>query len=145
MRCVCGGPMKWSVVALDDCWLICILCGRAKPAVKETATPPVSGQTHWAVAVLDHHNTAPRPTKNMEKRSIYMSKTLGDLNEALFSQLERLAGAELKGDNLKTEIDRSRAVSNLAREIIENGKLALEAQRCLGGKKGNPKMLGVAE
>lgn len=72
-----------------------------------------------------------------------MSKTLSDLNDALFNQLNRLSDAT--GETLPVEIDRSRAVSNLAREIIENGKLALEAQRCLGGKKGNPKMLGVAE
>lgn len=73
-----------------------------------------------------------------------MSNQLTDLNDHLFSALGRLNDAKIKGDALKEEIDRVRAVSGLAREIISNATLALEAQRTLGGK-GTPAMLGIED
>lgn len=72
-----------------------------------------------------------------------MAKNLEDLNEALHDQLNKLMDAT--GEDLKIEVERSRATANLAHCIIENGKLALQAHQCLGGKKDNPKLLGVAE
>lgn len=142
MRCVCGNPMRQVVVALDDIWWTCLICSRTKPAVIEKEEPPKPPDLPhaWAIAVVSISKPS---VKEPPTRSKVMSKTLSDLNDALFNQLNRLSDAT--GETLPVEIDRSRAVSNLAREIIENGKLALEAQRCLGGKKGNPKMLGVAE
>ncbi len=72
-----------------------------------------------------------------------MKNKLSDLNNHLFSQLERLSDEDLKGDDLKEEIERSKAVKDIAQEIISGGKLALEAQLQLGGVKSAPEMLEV--
>lgn len=56
---------------------------------------------------------------------------LTDLNNHLFAQLERLSDEETVGDKLAEEIERSRAVGGIARTIIDNAKLALEAQKAL--------------
>lgn len=53
--------------------------------------------------------------------------TLNDLNNLLFEQLERLNDVE--GEDLTREIERSKAVSNIARNIIDNGKLVLDAEK----------------
>ena len=58
-----------------------------------------------------------------------MKNTLVDLNDQLFEQLERLNDVELKGDDLKEEIERSKAVAGISKNIIENSKLALEAEK----------------
>ncbi|HAS4952606.1 TPA: hypothetical protein I7D81_002194 [Vibrio cholerae] len=72
-----------------------------------------------------------------------MKNKLSDLNNHLLSQLERLSDEDLKGDDLKEEIERSKAVKAIAQEIISGGKLALEAQLELGGVKSAPEMLEV--
>lgn len=54
--------------------------------------------------------------------------TLSDLNGYLFEQIERLNADELKGEELKDEIERARAVTGVATQIIANGNLALKAQ-----------------
>lgn len=61
-----------------------------------------------------------------------MKNKLSDLNNHLFAQLERLSDEDLKGDELKQEIARSKAVKSIAQEIISAGELALEAQKELG-------------
>jgi hypothetical protein len=38
MKCRCGNPMRQYIVALNDIWWICIICGRQKPAGKETVS-----------------------------------------------------------------------------------------------------------
>lgn len=55
--------------------------------------------------------------------------TLGDLNNHLFAQLERLSDEGIKGEELQEEIKRAHAVTGVAREIIANGKLVLEAKK----------------
>ena len=52
-----------------------------------------------------------------------------DLNNHLFEQLERLNDDTLKGQELESEIERSKAVCNVSRQIIENGKLVLAAKK----------------
>jgi hypothetical protein len=54
---------------------------------------------------------------------------LTDLNNHLFAALERLADESLEGEKLLAEIERSKAVTCVAREVILNGKLVLEAQK----------------
>jgi hypothetical protein len=58
-----------------------------------------------------------------------MRNTLGDLNNHLFAQLERLSDEELSGDKLIEEINRAKAVTSVASQIIANGALVLEARR----------------
>jgi len=52
-----------------------------------------------------------------------------DLNNHLFEQLERLNDEELKGTKLEEEIERSRAIVSVSRQIIDNGKLILAAKK----------------
>lgn len=57
-----------------------------------------------------------------------MKNTLNDLNNHLFAQLERLGDEDIVGEQLQEEIDRAKAVSNIANQIISNGSLALKAK-----------------
>ena len=54
--------------------------------------------------------------------------TLSDLNDHLFAQMERLSDEDLKGDDLERELKRTSAVTGVAKEIISNAQLALDAQ-----------------
>lgn len=65
------------------------------------------------------------------REDMQMKNKLTNLNDHLFSQLERLSDVNLKGDNLAEEISRSKAVSQIAGQIIFGGKLALDAQTVL--------------
>ena len=69
-------------------------------------------------------------TQNQKKEG-EMKNKLTNLNDHLFMQLERLTDEKLKGDKLAEEISRSKAVSQIAGQIIFGGKLALEAQAAL--------------
>ncbi|MGE4272091.1 MAG: hypothetical protein AB7E31_04375 [Desulfitobacterium sp.] len=74
-----------------------------------------------------------------------MKNTLGDLNNHLFAQLERLSDEEIKGDALLEEIRRSKAIGDVAKNIINNGNLVLSAKRLMDDKVNAddrlPKML----
>ena len=71
-----------------------------------------------------------------------LRNTLGDLNNHLFMQLERLNDEELKGDKLTEEIERSKAVATIAKEIVLNAKVVLEARKySTEYMKETPKML----
>lgn len=79
---------------------------------------------------------------NPEKKS--GKNTMTDLNNHLFEQLTRLNDEKLKGAKLEEEIERSKAVTSVAKEIISNGKLVLEAKIKVGDmikKEDLPKML----
>ncbi|MGZ5028963.1 MAG: hypothetical protein ACXV8I_00005, partial [Methylobacter sp.] len=73
-----------------------------------------------------------------------MKNKLSDLNNHLFAQLERLGDEGMTADQLAIEIDRGKAITGVAQQIIANGKLALEAQSALGEGivTSIPRMLG---
>ena len=56
-----------------------------------------------------------------------MKTGLLDLNDLLFEQLERLGNDDLTGEELESEINRSKAVSGIASQIITNGHLVLKS------------------
>ena len=58
-----------------------------------------------------------------------MKNKLSDLNNHLFAQLERLSDEYVKGEELEQEIRRAEAVCGVASQIIENGNLALKAEK----------------
>ena len=60
-----------------------------------------------------------------------MKNKFVDLNDHLFAQIERLSDEDLIDDGLKEEITRSKAIANVAKEIINNGKLMLDARKKL--------------
>jgi len=76
-----------------------------------------------------------------------MKNTLGDLNNHLFAQLERLNDEDIKGEELQEEIGRAKAVSDIATKIIANGSLVLQAKRIQADTLGreNTKMPGMLE
>ncbi|QQE81109.1 hypothetical protein [Alicyclobacillus sp. SO9] len=74
-----------------------------------------------------------------------MKNTLGDLNNHLFAQLERLSDEELTGEELTEEINRAKSVTSVAAQIIANGSLVLEAKKLVDDRMDAntvvPKML----
>jgi hypothetical protein len=75
-----------------------------------------------------------------------MKNKLIDLNDHLFMQLERLNEEKLSGVRLREEVERSKAMTAVSREIIDNGRLAMDAfkmaQNIKDGTKA-PAMLGL--
>lgn len=73
-----------------------------------------------------------------------MKNTLGDLNMHLFAELERLGDEDIKGEELNEEIDRAKAITSVATQIISNGNLVLksmELQKEILGDDKLPPML----
>ena len=60
------------------------------------------------------------------------------LNDALFAQMDKLAAAKTE-DDVKREVERSKAVSALATNIVNNARNAIRVV-----EMGNDSMLGVA-
>lgn len=58
-----------------------------------------------------------------------MKNSLEDLNNYLFECIERVIDDDLSPEELDKEIKRSGAVQNIAKNIIENSKLALDAKK----------------
>lgn len=78
-----------------------------------------------------------------------MKNTLADLNNYLFEAIERLNDDNLDEAQLDKEIKRSEAVQKVAKTIIENGTLALQAKKHLDeygkGEGVELPMLGVTD
>lgn len=64
-------------------------------------------------------------------RDMVTRTTLNDLNEYLFQELDRLTNEDLTPEELDREIGRSDALQKIARTIIDNGTLALQAKKHL--------------
>jgi hypothetical protein len=52
-----------------------------------------------------------------------------DLNNHLFTAMERLSSETLTGDKLKEELERSKVISSVAKDIVSNMRLVLEVER----------------
>lgn len=73
-----------------------------------------------------------------------MRNTLGDLNNHLFAQLERLSDEGIEGDALEIEMERAKSIAEISKQIISNGNLVLNAQKTAkewGIKDEQPRML----
>lgn len=58
-----------------------------------------------------------------------MKNTLNDLNNYLFEQIERISDDSLNDDELNKEIKRSDAVQRVAKTIVDNASLVLQAKK----------------
>ena len=58
-----------------------------------------------------------------------MKNKLGDLNNHLFAQLERLADETLTPEQIETEVQRSEAIVAVADQIVGNAELQLRAAK----------------
>lgn len=58
-----------------------------------------------------------------------MKNTLSDLNNYLFEQMERLQDDSLSDEQFEREIKRSESIQKIAKTIIDNGALALNARK----------------
>lgn len=58
-----------------------------------------------------------------------MKNTLGDLNNHLFAELERLGDEELVGDRLVEEISRAKSIAEVSTQIISNAHIILKAEQ----------------
>ena len=56
-----------------------------------------------------------------------MQNKLSDLNNHLFAQLERLSDESITGEDLQEEVNRARAVTNVAEAIISGASIQLKA------------------
>lgn len=60
-----------------------------------------------------------------------MKNKLSDLNDHLFAQLERLGDEELKGDDLQKEIERAKAISSVATQIVNGNKVVVDVMKLM--------------
>ena len=72
-----------------------------------------------------------------------MKNKLGDLNNHLFAQMERLSDESLSGEKLQAEINRSKAITDVATSIIQNARLTFEAHKEFGERNNKPEVLGL--
>ncbi len=52
---------------------------------------------------------------------------LSTLNDILFDQLKRLNSTDCTGDKLAQETDKAKSISTLAKDVVSNARLALDA------------------
>jgi hypothetical protein len=68
-----------------------------------------------------------------------MKNKISDLRDHLFAALERLGNDELTPDEMKSEIERSKAVSNLGNVIVESAKAQIMFARLTGEGADDPR------
>ncbi|WP_461240868.1 hypothetical protein [Paucilactobacillus sp. N302-9] len=75
-----------------------------------------------------------------------LQNTLGDLNNHLFAEMERLGDESLTPEQLSDEINRAEAISKVAGNIVQNANTVLKAKVAFGDNysadpKDHPRML----
>lgn len=63
-----------------------------------------------------------------------MKNSLSDLNNILFEQIERLNDDEVMEKSSAQEIERAKAISSVANQIIQNAALQLQAAKFMDDK-----------
>lgn len=73
-----------------------------------------------------------------------MKTDLNSLNEYLFEALNRITNEDLEGEALQAELERSKATTDIAKTIIDNGRLMLSAAKLVveEGKMADVGLLG---
>ena len=73
-----------------------------------------------------------------------MKNTMTDLNNHLFAQLERLGDEDMTPEQTMLEVERSKSISAIAKNLADNAKLQLDAQKihAEGIVPSIPKLLG---
>ncbi len=70
-----------------------------------------------------------------------MADTISHIRNSLVTQLDRLTNEGLEGDALQKEINRACAMSELSEQILDAGRLALQAARFVDTSvSANPKL-----
>lgn len=70
-----------------------------------------------------------------------MADTISHIRNSLVTQLDRLTNEGLEDDALQKEINRARAMSELSEQILDAGRLALQAARFVDTSVSvNPKL-----
>ena len=64
---------------------------------------------------------------NVRRKESQVKNKLSDLNNYLFEQLERLNDDDLSDEQVEREIKKSKAVTDIARTIIDNARVELNA------------------
>jgi hypothetical protein len=90
------------------------------------------GAQIMAAAPAQAEKTTDEKGRSGGKGGAMSRKGLGDLNDALFAQLERLSKDDIGGDALALELQRTKAITTVSREIIGNARLVLEAAKAVG-------------
>jgi hypothetical protein len=70
-----------------------------------------------------------KQVKKREKEQETMTNNLGSLNDIMFDQLKRLNNDKISKDELKEEIERSKAMAQVSTQIINTSKVVLDAER----------------
>lgn len=74
---------------------------------------------------------------------------LSDLNDHLFAQLERLGEENISPEELEKEVQRAKAIKDVAQQIINSSKVTLQAMKLVSDGNYNrnelPSTFGLAE
>ena len=86
-----------------------------------------------------------KQVKKREKEQEPMTNNLGSLNDIMFDQLKRLNNDKISKEELKEEIERSKAMAQVSTQIINTSKVVLDAERYKNDRmdpdRQTPKML----
>lgn len=75
-----------------------------------------------------------------------MKNKISDLRDHMFAALERLGAEDLNPDDLEKEIQRSRAISDIGKVIVESAKTEIMFAKLTGDiEQGSKKYLEIEE